>query len=154
MIQYSFYSPVCILENASYRLVCNMVNLWNNGLNFVGTIFDVNVYNSAKFGQLTMSKNYIPRNELFERFWTLLNQNLQTRWITSTTFVPPHKALHLLYIYKLHHHTTSSLEVPYLFVSLKHLPVKHCTLIYHCNKKHELSKCESVYMRCEKLFNK
>ena len=67
-------------------MICKIVGLSDIDLKSLGSIFDVDVGNSGIFCQVTMSRSYISRKQLFGRIWILLTHNLQTRRAFSVDF--------------------------------------------------------------------
>ena len=53
----------------------------------LGSTSDVDIDNPAQFCEVTISRSYVSRNELFERFCTFQTNNLKTRWVISISFV-------------------------------------------------------------------
>ena len=63
-------------------MVCRIANLWDIDLKILKPLSDANVDNCAKF-EVTMSRNYISRNVLFERFllcWPTIKVDFATTY--------------------------------------------------------------------------
>ena len=51
-----------------FRLFCKIIDLLDTNLNFLGSIFDVNIDNCANCCEVNVPRSYIFRNELFKLF--------------------------------------------------------------------------------------
>ena len=51
-----------------FRLFCKIIDLLDTNLNFLGSIFDVNIDNCANCCEVNVRRSYISRNELFKLF--------------------------------------------------------------------------------------
>ena len=75
--QFAFYRSVL------YTLVCRIINFSDIELKFAESISDVRIGSAAKLYQVIISRSYSSIYEIFERFWTSLTSNLETRWVLS-----------------------------------------------------------------------